>query len=402
MDYKNEYFTENVGEKIYPESILNLSKLTLSTPEVMAVFSGLQLVIGEDILYLHKVLLDATEQIVPICSKLQTERENLELREKDMRASLELLERKKEVILGRLKETESLNEEYRIYLNKLDAEGMSVCAKMLVSKYNDTENDSIECKAIKREYEKYADIFNDCSTSYNELKTISDEATKSFNEKINELSVKNLDTFNAFIQMDESVFEKIIQSGVKSVNENLSEQFGGKIESGTVLSKTKFVLTTLSGFYKTVSEVVGYLKSVFLNGELNFSAFDTKKAKRYLTIVENYNKFIQSVSGVQYALNVLPAKLKKEHTKALDLFDEILKIHIEEGGSTKSQELEDTLLSLAKKNQDSMLLGLFGVVNELKMYSLSVSTKNILAERFDDEDLVHQLLSEADTKRLFD
>lgn len=402
MDYKNEYFTENVGEKIYPESILNLSKLTLSMPEVMAVFSGLQLVIGEDILYLHKVLLDATEQIVPICSKLQTERENLELREKDMRASLELLERKKEVILGRLKETESLNEEYRIYLNKLDAEGMSVCAKMLVSKYNDTENDSIECKAIKREYEKYADIFNDCSTSYNELKTISDEATKSFNEKINELSVKNLDTFNAFIQMDESVFEKIIQSGVKSVNENLSEQFGGKIESGTVLSKTKFVLTTLSGFYKTVSEVVGYLKSVFLNGGLNFSAFDTKKAKRYLTIVENYNKFIQSVSGVQYALNVLPAKLKKEHTKALDLFDEILKIHIEEGGSTKSQELEDTLLNLAKKNQDSMLLGLFGVVNELKMYSLSVSTKNIIAERFDDEDLVHQLLSEADTKRLFD
>lgn len=402
MDYKNEYFTENVGEKIYSESILNLSKLTLSTPEVMAVFSGLQLVIGEDILYLHKVLLDATEQIVPICSKLQTERENLELREKDMRASLELLERKKEVILGRLKETESLNEEYRIYLNKLDAEGMSVCAKMLVGKYNDTENDSIECKAIKREYEKYADIFNDCSTSYNELKTISDEATKSFNEKINELSVKNLDTFNAFIQMDESVFEKIIQSGVKSVNENLSEQFGGKIESVTVLSKTKFVLTTLSGFYKTVSEVVGYLKSVFLNGELNFSAFDTKKAKRYLTIVENYNKFIQSASGVQYALNVLPAKLKKEHTKALDLFDEILKIYIEEGGSTKSQELEDSLLNLAKKNQDSLLLGLFGVVNELKMYSLSVSTKNILDERFDDEDLVHQLLSEANTKRLFD
>lgn len=402
MNYKNEYFTENVGEKIYPESVFNLSRLTLSTPEVMAVFSGLQLTLGEDVLFLHKELLDATKRIVPICSKLQTERENLELREKDMRVSMELLERKKEVIMGRLKETESLNEEYRIYLSKLDTEGMSVCAKMLVSKYNDTENDSIECKAIKRENERYTDIFKDCSNSYNELKAVSDESINKFSERINELSVKDLNIFNLFTQMDESVFEKIIESGVKSVNENLSGQFGGKLDCGEVLQKTKFLLIALSGFYKTASEVIGYLKSVLKNNELNFSAFDTKKAKRYLTILENYNQFLQSASGVQYVLNMLPTKIKKEQAQALEIYNEILKTCIEEGLSIKTQELEEKLLQLANKNQDALLLGLFGSVNELKMYSLSVSIKNVFAERFEDEDLVHKLLSEANTKRLFD
>lgn len=402
MDYKNEYFTEEIGLKIYPESVFNLSRLTLSNPEVMAVFSGLQITIGEDVFYLYKELIGESKKIIPICSRLQNERLNLELREKDMRASAELLERKKEVIWGRLKEIEGLTEEYIGYLNKMDADGMSVCAKVLVNKHNDTENDSIECKSIKRELEKYTNLFNDASESYNELKTVSDNAVKNFVKKINELQVKDLTIFNNFIETDEDTLKTIVDNGVKCVNENLVESVGGKLDFDEVFLKVKFLLITLAGFYETVSTIVWYMKEVCAEGELDFSIFDTKKAKRYKTILENFEKFIQNPTGVQYVFSVLPTKLKKNQMKAIEIFNEYLSTCIESGAGVKTHELEEQLLEIAKKNQDELMLGLYGVMNGLKMYSLSLSTKNINVVEIDEEDLVHQLLTEANTKRLFD
>ena len=94
MDYTNIYFQDKIGSRILPSSIYEFSKRTLSSPEIMAIFSGMQICLGEDVLLAVKELLDDITQIIPVRTNIEYFRANLERRESDRVAVDELLSRK--------------------------------------------------------------------------------------------------------------------------------------------------------------------------------------------------------------------------------------------------------------------------------------------------------------------
>lgn len=400
MDYTNIYFQDKIGSRILPSPIYEFSKRTLSSPEIMAIFSGMQICLGEDVLLAVKELLDDITQIIPVCTNIEYFRANLEQRESDRVAVDELLSRKKEVIKNRMEEIAEIEAEFKKSLDALDSDGMQVCSKLLVAKHTDTLNDSIECESILRELDKYTKLFNDASDSYNNYKSTFDCSVQDFTEQIQTLAVKDLTTFKGFIGLDEGVYAQIIENGVMAVNTNLAERFGGKLDSTMVLEKNKFILEVLASFYKTVYELIEYMKKFLVDKEVELSVFDTKVAKRYLTVINSFGQYLNGRFGISYIIDTLPAKLRKEQVQSLNIFYDYLKSKLMGAVDAELSTERDKIYDKIKKDKDIVTICVLGAMNDLDAVTLSVKAKRTFVDaEVDDDDLVQKLLKKADMKR---
>lgn len=403
MDYTNVYYQDAIGSRVLPEEIYEFGKLSMSNPEIMAIFSGMQITFGEDLLLTIKELLEDTKNIVPICSNMEIQKCNLEQRESDMSAVDELLRRKKEVIKTRLCEISEIEAEFKDCLEKMDTDGMGVCAKLLVAKNTETESDSHECSTIVKELDSYTKLFNDASDSYNKSKKVLDDSTIDFSEQIETLSIKDLTKFKAFTEFDESMFLEVVQHGVNAVNINLASKFGGKLQTEDVLIKNRYILNLLAGYYGTLYSLIDYMKGFLIENKMELGMFDTKLAKRYITVLNSFNQYLNGQFGVKYVLSFMPAKLKKEQLSTLKIYYDYLKDKVQGKKGIEVSPERDKIFDCVRKNDDALTICLMGAMNELDRYTFSVSNRASFAGTIqEEEDLVRKLLEDADIKRFED
>ena len=403
MDYTNVYYQDAIGSRVLPNDIYEFGKLSMSNPEIMAIFSGLQITFGEDVLLTIKELLEDTKNIVPICSNMELQKCNLEQRESDMRAVDELLRRKKEVIKTRIGEISEIEAEFKDCLERMDTDGMSVCSKLLVAKNTETESDSGECATIVKELDSYTKLFNDASDSYNKCKKVLDDSTMDFSEQLETLAIKDLTKFKAFCEFDNSVFLEIVQNGVNAVNTNLASKFGGKLQAEEVLEKNVFILELLAGFYGSANKLIEYMKGFLVENKMELGVFDTKVAKRHITVLNSFGQYLNGEFGVKYVLAYLPTKLRKEQIITLKLYNDYLKDKIQGKKNIEFSAERDKIFDYVKKNNDPLTICLVGAMNELDMVTLSVSNSaSFTNTTIEEDDLVHKLLNDADIKRFED
>ena len=398
MDLTNKYYTDEMGERFLPSVLYEFGKLALVHPEIMVIYSGMQIRYGEDTFNCIRELIEENSCVVPNCSRFQADKENLVARQSDTLATKELLDRKKEIILGRLNEITQANADFQNYLTEYDVDSMVVCAGVIKAKSVDVDNDTKEFNKINNEYNKYKDLQAEAEVNYLKSEAILKESSDKYNRLFDELTIKDLTALRNFCELDKSEIDTIYELGINSVNQNLSNRYGGKLAITDIKEKSYHICILLGRIIGVMLQSIDYIKTAISKDYTEINSFDAKVAKRYETILNNFDQFINGEYGMRYVLSLLPKKYKKYHFDALKLFNDYLKMFFSER-LVEAGEVENQLYTMTERYVDPYLVALYGAINDLKRKPLIVSTNKIIQEEnSDDDDLVKRLLDEA-TKR---